>query len=75
MPPERLIYTFEFEGMPDHVMLEIVTFEEQGERTMMTVIDVFQTVEDREGALQTGMQERAAESGERFAELLCKLKR
>jgi uncharacterized protein YndB with AHSA1/START domain len=73
MPPERLVYTFEFEGMPDHVMLEIVTFEEQGERTKMTVIDVFQTVEDREGALQTGMQGRAAESG--FAELLRKLKR
>ncbi len=42
MPPERLVYTFEFEGMPGHVMLETVTFEEQNGKTKMTVADVFQ---------------------------------
>src|SRR2546421_10417513 len=31
-PPERLVSTFEFEGMPGHVVLETVTFEDvQGE--------------------------------------------
>ncbi len=28
VPPERLVYTFEFEGLPGHVMLETVTLEE-----------------------------------------------
>lgn len=75
MPPERLVCTFEGEGMPGHVMLETVTFEEQDGKTKMTVADVFQTVEDRDGALQSGMKEGAIESGDRFAELLRKMKR
>jgi uncharacterized protein YndB with AHSA1/START domain len=73
-PPERLAYTFEFEGMPSHVMLETALFEEQNGKTTMTVIDLFQTVDDRDGALQTGMKEGAAESADRFAQLLQKLK-
>jgi uncharacterized protein YndB with AHSA1/START domain len=73
-PPERLAYTFEFEGMPAHVMLETAMFEEQSGKTTMTVIDVFQTVEDRDGALDSGMKEGATESMDRFAQLLQKLK-
>ncbi|HET7518296.1 MAG TPA: SRPBCC family protein, partial [Actinomycetes bacterium] len=34
--PERIVYTFEFEGMPGHVLLETVVLEEQGGRTLMT---------------------------------------
>ena len=30
---ERLVYTFEFEGMPGHILLETVTFEERDGRT------------------------------------------
>lgn len=68
--PERLVYTFEYEGMPGHVLLETITFEEQDGRT--TVIDstVCQTVEDRDGLLQSGMQDGAAESWNRFEALL-----
>lgn len=29
VPPERLSYTFEFEGMPGYILLETVTLEEQ----------------------------------------------
>ncbi len=73
MPPERLAYTFEFEGMSAHVMLETAIFEEQDGKTTMTVIDVFQTVEDRNMSLQSGMKEGATESADRFAEVLQKL--
>lgn len=29
VPPERLVSTFEFEGMPGHVVLDTATFEDQ----------------------------------------------
>ncbi len=73
-PPERLAYTFEWEGMLGHTMLEIATFEEEDGATKMTVTDEFQTVGDRDEALLTGMEEGAIESGDRFAELLKRLK-
>ena len=71
--PERLVYTFEFEGMPGHVLLETVTFEEHDGKMKLTDKSVFQTVEDRDGMLQSGMEEGAAESMDRFVELLAKV--
>ncbi len=70
MPPERLVYTFEFEGWPGHIMLETVTFEEHDGKTKLTDKSVFQTVEDRDGMLKSGMQEGAAKTMDRFTELL-----
>jgi uncharacterized protein YndB with AHSA1/START domain len=70
LSPERLVCTFEFEGMPGHVLLETVTFEEQDGKTKLTDQAVFQTLEDRDGMLRTGMEQGAAESMDRFAELL-----
>jgi uncharacterized protein YndB with AHSA1/START domain len=70
VPPERLVYTFEFEGMPGHVLLETVTFEEQDGKTRMTDTTVFQSVEDRDGMLKSGMKEGSAVSTDRFVELL-----
>ncbi len=69
-PPERLIYTFEYEAMPGHVTLETVTLEDLNGRTKVTDRVVFQTVEDRDATLASGMREGAAESMERFAEIL-----
>lgn len=70
--PERVVYTFEFEGMPGHVLLETVTFEEQDGKTKLTDVSVFQSVADRDGMLSSGMEEGAVESMDRFAELLAK---
>lgn len=69
-PPEKVIYTFEFEGMPGHVMLEIVTFEDQNDQTMMTDHTVFQSVADRDEMLSMGMEAGATETMDRFAELV-----
>lgn len=68
--PERLVYTFEFEGMPGHVMLETLTFEEHDGKTKLTDTSVFDTVGERDGMLESGMEEGAAESMDRLAELL-----
>ena len=70
--PERIIYTFEFEGMPGHVLLETITFEEQDGKTHMTDLSVFQSVGDRDGMLQSGMESGAAESLDRLDEYLAK---
>lgn len=50
MAPTRLVYTFEFEGMPGHVIVERVTFEEEEQdgKTKLTSESFFQTVEDRD---------------------------
>ena len=69
--PERVIDTFEFEGMPGHVLLETMTLEAQADgTTKVTVSSVFQSVADRDGMLSSGMQDGANESYDRLAELL-----
>ena len=60
--PERIVYTFEFEGMPGHVLLETIVLEDQDGKTLMTDSSVFQSVADRDGMLQSGMESGAAES-------------
>jgi uncharacterized protein YndB with AHSA1/START domain len=74
LSPARLVYTFEFEGMPGHVLLDVVTFEEQpGGQTKLTDKSVFQSLEDRDGMLQSGATKGATELMDRFAELLAKV--
>ncbi len=69
-PPERLVFTFEYEGTPGHVLLETLTFEEQDGLTKMTDQSVFQSVADRDGMLSAGMAGGANESVERLSKLL-----
>jgi uncharacterized protein YndB with AHSA1/START domain len=70
--PERIVYTFEYEGMPGHVLLETLVFEDQDGRTQMTDTSVFQSVADRDGMLQSGMESGAAESMDRLDEYLAR---
>ncbi|MGA9187182.1 MAG: SRPBCC family protein [Methanosarcina sp.] len=74
--PERIISTFEFEGLPEkgHVILETARFEAlPGDRTKLTSQSVFQTVEDRDGMFQSGMEEGINDSYDRLDELLEKM--
>ncbi len=70
VPPERLVYTFEYEAMPGHEIIETVTLEDLAGKTKVTDRDVFQSIEDLEGMVKSGMEFGARESFERFAELL-----
>jgi len=72
--PERIVWTFEFEGMPGHVSVDTLTLEEHDGKTTLTATSVFDTVEDRDGMLQSGMQEGAAETWDRLAEYLEELR-
>ncbi len=71
--PERVAYTFEFEGMPGHILLETVTLQEKDGGTLVRIRDTFDSAQDRDGMLQTGMEQGALETQERFAELLADL--
>ncbi len=71
--PELLIYTMEWDGMPDHVLLNIDRFYERDGVTICTSRSIFETVEDRDGMLQQGMESGTIETTNRIAELLSKL--
>ncbi len=70
VPPERLVYTFEWEALPGHEILETVTLEDLAGQTKVTTHDLFQTVEDLEGMLKSGMEGGATEAFERLTEVL-----
>lgn len=73
---ERMIQTFEFEGLPErgHVTLDTMKLESLPEnRTRVTVQSVFQSLADRDGMVQSGMEQGVREGYERLDEVLEKL--
>jgi uncharacterized protein YndB with AHSA1/START domain len=70
VPPERLVQTFEYEGMPGKVIVDTLEFEDLGGKTRLTVTSLFASLEDRDGMLATGMEGGANESWDRLAALL-----
>ena len=69
-PTERVSETFEWEGMPGHVLVESADFEDLGGRTRVTTTLLFHTTEERDGMLSSGMETGMSESHDRLAELL-----
>jgi uncharacterized protein YndB with AHSA1/START domain len=70
LAPSLIVATFEFEGMPGHVQLETAVFEPLGDKTKLTARFVFQSVEDRDGELDAGMEDGVIETMDRLAQLL-----
>jgi uncharacterized protein YndB with AHSA1/START domain len=68
VPPERVVQTFEFEGMPGHISVETMTLVEEDGKTIWTTRSVFASVQDRDGMLRSGMEAGARETMERLAE-------
>lgn len=62
VPPSRLVYTFEYEGNPGRVSIATLTFDERGGKTTLTNRLVFEDVEQRDAAIEAGMQGGASES-------------
>ena len=73
VPPERLVFTFEFEGLPGHILQQTITFDERDGKTIVSSTALFDSVEDRNGMLESGMESGATESWDRLAELLDRL--
>jgi uncharacterized protein YndB with AHSA1/START domain len=71
--PDGMVQTFEFEGWPGHVSLETATFEERGGRTLVRLNSVYQSVEDRDQMVESGMEQGVNEGYERLDDLLARL--
>ena len=70
--PERVVQTFEWEGMAGHVCVETTTFEDIGDgRTKVTTVSLFHTTEERDGMLGS-MGGGAEHTYARLDELLAK---
>lgn len=72
-PPGKLVSTFEFEGMPGHIVTDTLMLEERDGKTIATTTSLFNSKEDRDGMLQSGMETGANDSMERLTELLAEL--
>lgn len=73
-PPERIVQTFEWDGMPGYVAVNTAVFEDLGDgRTRVVSTSLFHTKEERDGMLQSGMEIGLAESYEALDRLLATL--
>ena len=71
--PGRIIGTFEFDGLPEsgHVIMGTTKFEElPGGRSRLVHQSVFQSVEDRDGMVASGMERGVTEGYEKLDVLL-----
>lgn len=70
-PPSRVVQTFEYEGLPGSILVETLTLEDLGGgKTLVTTTSTFDSKEDRDGMLASGMEGGANESWDRLAALL-----
>jgi uncharacterized protein YndB with AHSA1/START domain len=74
VPMERVVQTFEFEGMPGHIAVDTLVLEERDGRTILTVTSSFSSKEDRDGMLSSGMEAGAAQSYDALEALLATMK-
>jgi len=73
-PPERVVQTFEWDGMPAYVIIETMVLEDLGDgRTKLVTTSLFHTTEERDGMLQSGMEGGLNESYAALDRLLAKL--
>ncbi len=72
-PPERIVQTFEWDGMPGYISVETAVFEDLGDRTKVTTTSIFHATEERDGMLGSGMEGGLNETYARLDELLAKL--
>jgi uncharacterized protein YndB with AHSA1/START domain len=71
--PDAIVQTFEYEGVPGHVKLDTTTLKPRDGRTLVRTVSSFQSVQDRDGMVASGMERGLRDSDERLAELLAKL--
>ncbi len=73
VPPERLVSTFEFEGMPGHVVIDTLVLSEEEGGTRLTATSLFESTDDFDGMIASGAESGMIDTWERLAELLARL--
>jgi uncharacterized protein YndB with AHSA1/START domain len=72
-PPELIVQTFTFEGVPDEVALEKLTLEDLGDgRTRLVATSLVDSFESRDAFVASGMEEGVVQGYERLDELLAR---
>jgi uncharacterized protein YndB with AHSA1/START domain len=72
-PPERLVWTFAWDGMAGDAVLDTTTFKDLGDgRTKVVSSSLFQTAEERDAMLGFGMQKGLEESHAALDRLLAR---
>jgi uncharacterized protein YndB with AHSA1/START domain len=73
-PPSRMVQTFEWDGMPGYVIIETIELEEAGSgKTRVVNLSQFYSTEERDGMLQSGMEEGLHQSYAALDRLLATL--
>jgi uncharacterized protein YndB with AHSA1/START domain len=73
-PQERIVHTFEWDGMPGYVAIETIVFQDLGDgRTRVVNTSLFHTAGERDGMLQSGMEQGLNESYAALDRLLASL--
>jgi len=76
LAPERIIGTFEFDGLPEtgHVIMGTTKFEDLGGgRSRLVHQSVFQSVADRDGMVASGMERGVVDGYNKLDNLLARL--
>ena len=74
-PPERVVQTFEWDGMPGYVAIQTMDLEDLGDgRTKLGTTSLFHTIEERDGMLNSGMERGMNESFAALDRLLVTLR-
>jgi uncharacterized protein YndB with AHSA1/START domain len=73
-PKERVVQTFEWDGMPGHVVVETMTLEDLGDgRTKLVNVSLFHTSWERDGMLQSGREAGMTDSYEALERVIANL--
>lgn len=73
-PPERIVQTFEWDGMPAFVIIESLELVDLGDgRTKVVNRSLFYSTEERDGMLQSGMEQGLNQSYAALDALLARM--
>jgi uncharacterized protein YndB with AHSA1/START domain len=73
-PKDRIVMTFEWDGMPAYVIVETMEFQDVGDgRTRIVTTSLFHTNEERDGMMAAGMEQGLNESYAALDRLLAAL--
>jgi uncharacterized protein YndB with AHSA1/START domain len=74
-PQQRLVQTFEWDGMPGYPVVNTATFEDLGDgRTRIVTTSLFYSREERDGMIESGMEGGLSQSYDALDRLLVELR-
>jgi uncharacterized protein YndB with AHSA1/START domain len=69
---QRIVQTFQYDGWPNDVSLETLTFDDLDGRTRVHTHSVFPSVESRDAMIESGMERGVHDSMSRLDKVLAR---